>query len=52
MGAWSFVFPLLLELFELPIRYVGRARAASPATGSKHLHEAEQADLVSRAITL
>lgn len=52
MGAWLNVFPTLHELTELPVRYVGRARSASPATGSKHLHEAEQADLVSRAITL
>ena len=52
MGAWSFVAPLLHELCDAPVRYVGRSRAASPATGSKHLHETEQADLVNRAIHL
>jgi 2-oxoglutarate dehydrogenase E1 component len=52
MGAWSFLFPLLHELLELPVRYVGRARSSSPATGSKHLHESEQADLVARALTV
>ena len=52
MGAWSFVFPLLHELCDVPVRYVGRGRSASPATGSKHLHESEQSSLVSRATTL
>ncbi|MBN93838.1 MAG: 2-oxoglutarate dehydrogenase E1 component, partial [Deltaproteobacteria bacterium] len=46
MGAWSFVAPLIHELSELPLRYVGRDRAASPATGSKHLHDQEQKALV------
>jgi 2-oxoglutarate dehydrogenase E1 component len=52
MGAWSFVEPILRELTPLSVRYVGRSRAASPATGSKHLHIEEQSALVRQAMEL
>ena len=52
MGAWSDVAPHLRELVDVPVRYVGRGRSSSPATGSKHLHDTEQADLVSRAMEI
>lgn len=54
MGAWTFVEPRLEKLVpvcERPI-YVGRAASASPATGSYHIHQAEQAKLVSEALTI
>jgi len=50
MGAWSFVEPMLREGLDRPPRYAGRGRAASPATGSKHLHDDEQAALVAAAM--
>ena len=51
-GAWSFLFPLLLDEVDLPVRYAGRAQAASPATGSKHLHMQEQDALLRAALEL
>ncbi len=51
MGAWAYIQPLLRELLDdRPVGYAGRARAAAPATGSKHLHEEEQAALIERAL--
>ncbi len=50
MGAWRLIeecFAPLVE--ERTFRYVGRDENPSPATGSKKLHDAEQADLVNRA---
>ena len=51
MGAWHFIYQRLLPLIgERPLRYVGRDEAASPATGSYKIHQAEQADIVDRAL--
>ena len=49
-GAWFFVAPRLHELMGWNFEYVGRDASASPATGSHHVHEHEQADLVEAAI--
>ena len=56
MGAWLFVLPRLNNILEelerdpvLPT-YVGRAAAASPATGLLKVHEQEQRLLVERAL--
>ena len=49
MGAWTFVAPRLQELMGLPFQYVGRDASASPATGSKLVHDHEQAELVEAA---
>ena len=49
MGAWFFVEPRLREL-GYAVRYVGRDASASPATGSKLVHDHEQAELVEAAI--
>ncbi|MBK8210762.1 MAG: 2-oxoglutarate dehydrogenase E1 component [Rhodospirillales bacterium] len=58
MGAWTFVLPRLANIMEelgrgpqLPT-YVGRAAAASPATGLLKAHEAEQKQLVDRALAV
>jgi 2-oxoglutarate decarboxylase len=54
MGGWSFVeqrLEKLLPACDRPI-YVGRAASASPATGSYSIHLAEQAKLVSEALTI
>lgn len=58
MGAWHFLHRRMdnaIEASELKgqrVRYVGRRASASPATGSAHIHAAEQAFLVSEALTL
>jgi 2-oxoglutarate dehydrogenase E1 component len=53
MGAWDFVYRRLRDL--LPAggepRYVGREEAASPATGSYKIHQSEQVELVTRALS-
>jgi 2-oxoglutarate dehydrogenase E1 component len=52
MGAWPVLSHWLRDA--LPegraLRYVGRSEAASPATGSHHRHEHEQAAIVSEAL--
>jgi 2-oxoglutarate dehydrogenase complex dehydrogenase (E1) component-like enzyme len=54
MGAWAFMQPRLLRI--LPdtcvLSYHGRDEAASPATGSFHEHEIEEAKLVRDALDL
>lgn len=52
-GAWSFMFPRLLELFPKGrVRYVGRPASASPAAGSLAVHRREQEALVRSALEL
>lgn len=58
MGAWTFVNPRIEDILVAAKhkaarpKYVGRAEAASPATGSLKTHTAEQAKLVDEALTL
>ena len=56
MGAWTFVrdrFNRLLNKKSLrPIHYVGRPASASPATGSAHVHHAEQEAIIREALSL
>ena len=51
MGAWNFARPLLEELIgdRVPLRYVGRARSASPSEGSAAWHQLTQKALVEQA---
>ncbi len=51
MGAWHFVYHPLRRLLpaDRSLAYVGRPAAASPASGSYKIHQAEEADLVNRA---
>jgi 2-oxoglutarate dehydrogenase E1 component len=49
-GGWTFVAPRLRELMGVSFEYVGRDASASPATGSKAVHDREQAELVEAAI--
>jgi 2-oxoglutarate dehydrogenase E1 component len=51
MGAWSFMFPYLLETFgyDTPPVYIGRRASASPATGSPESHDLEQSLLIRQA---
>jgi len=50
MGAWSFIAPNLMETTGKPVYYLGRDRAASPATGSKYLHDQEQSAILRQAL--
>jgi 2-oxoglutarate dehydrogenase E1 component len=52
MGAWTFAAPRLEELLGLKVQYVGRDASASPATGSKLVHDREQAEIVEAAVGL
>jgi 2-oxoglutarate dehydrogenase E1 component len=48
MGGWTFAEPRLRAM-GFPFEYVGRDASASPATGSHHVHEVEQRELVDAA---
>jgi 2-oxoglutarate dehydrogenase E1 component len=52
MGAWSYMAPRLREVVDpaVPIVYVGRPEAASPAEGSLSLHTVEQARILAEAL--
>ena len=51
MGAWPFVHLQMHSQFRgMNVRHVARAESASPATGSSLIHNAEQADLLTRAV--
>jgi 2-oxoglutarate dehydrogenase E1 component len=49
-GAWQFVAPPLRALDSRDIGYVGREEAASPATGSYKIHQAEEAAILDEAL--
>ena len=58
MGAWSFMFPRLLDHVEalslkgVQIIYNGRSERASPATGSEKVHQAEQKEITQRCFSV
>jgi 2-oxoglutarate dehydrogenase E1 component len=54
MGAWDFMRPQLEELIgdRYPLRYIGRARSASPSEGSSAWHQLNQRAIVERAFDL
>ena len=52
MGAWSYISPRLNEAGRGNVRSAGRERSASPATGSKAIHSAEQERLVRQAFSV
>jgi 2-oxoglutarate dehydrogenase E1 component len=51
-GAWWFVLPLISPLLgrDITFSYIGRAEAASPATGSHALHQAEERAILEQAL--
>jgi multifunctional 2-oxoglutarate metabolism enzyme len=51
MGGWTFVQDRLENLLSDRPRYIGRSASASPATGSYSIHQKEQAELVSEALS-
>ncbi|CAI8359651.1 MAG: Multifunctional 2-oxoglutarate metabolism enzyme [Opitutia bacterium UBA7350] len=52
MGGWTFVAPRLTETLKRLVRYAGRRRAASPATGSLARHKYEQNKLIKTAFNI
>jgi 2-oxoglutarate dehydrogenase E1 component len=50
MGAWDFVLPRLGRL-GFKVAYVGRRNSASPATGSKRVHKAQQQAVIDDAFS-
>ena len=52
MGAWSFMQPRLNKIVGQEVRYAGRDRASSPATGSKAVHKREQKMLCEEAFSV
>lgn len=54
MGAWSFLFPKLLndKLESQKLDYVGRTESPSPAVGSSKLYLSTQEDIIKRAFNL
>jgi 2-oxoglutarate dehydrogenase E1 component len=54
MGAWEFMRPQLEDLIgdRCPLRYIGRARSASPSEGSSTWHQLNQRAIVERAFDL
>jgi len=51
MGAWQHLRARLVELCG-SIRFVGRPADACPAVGSHHLHQQQQAEIITRAFEL
>lgn len=58
MGGWHFIFHFYMKILKelgfannLP-QYIGRKASASPATGYAKVHEAEQKELVEKAIII
>ncbi len=49
MGAWTFVADRMEKIADTKLRYAGRARASSPAVGSKTMHDKAQAMVVASA---
>lgn len=49
MGAWNFVSHCMEKIADTKLRYAGRERAASPAVGSKTMHDHAQAMVVASA---
>lgn len=52
MGPWTFIAPLLEEIFGKKAAYAGRDAAASPAVGTLALHRLELTMLLKDAFTL
>jgi 2-oxoglutarate dehydrogenase E1 component len=50
MGGWNFVRSRLASLAGRHLRYIGRAAAASPATGFHSIYKSQQAAIVDEAV--
>ena len=50
MGGWNFVRSRLASLVQKHLKYVGRADAASPATGFRNIYNRQQGAIIEEAI--
>ncbi len=50
MGAWQYIRPLFERRFSLPLTYVGRKAAASPATGFHYVFKQEQQRIIDQCM--
>lgn len=48
MGAYTFVYPKLVEMFGKPLEFVGREASAAPATGISKLHKQQVQDIFAK----
>lgn len=51
MGAYEFIVPRIEKLLGAKLHFVGRAPAASPATGASTIYKREQAEILSRVFS-
>lgn len=53
-GAWSFIFPLLIDIIKdkQKLSYIGRKAAAATATGYAKTHKREQEEIVKEALKI
>ncbi len=50
VGAFSHVREAFIDELDRPLEYIGRARSATPAVGSKQRHKAEQEQILTEAV--
>jgi len=50
MGAWSYISPILMDVFDRRIQYAGRKASASPAEGALAIHRRHQLRIVRKAL--
>ena len=41
MGAWSYIAPIIYDVFKIHPAYAGRDASASPAVGTLAIHKSE-----------
>jgi 2-oxoglutarate dehydrogenase E1 component len=51
MGAWSYIHPLLEQILDKKITYIGRAQSASTAAGSYALHKKQWQTLINEVFS-
>ena len=51
-GAWNFINPILSDLLNAKIKYIGRKQSPSTATGSFIVHNFEQEQIIKEALTI
>jgi 2-oxoglutarate dehydrogenase E1 component len=54
MGAWTFIRPYLSDFLpkNVPLKYIGRPRSASPASGSHAVHKKQHAEILNEFLNL
>lgn len=49
MGAWEYISPILEEVTQMRLKYIGRGRSAAPAVGSYALHRKQSEAILKEA---